>query len=59
MLYSDTVIEGWTSVVLLVIFFGGIQLITVGILGIYVGKNFIESKRRPRYIVNEFGGLQK
>lgn len=45
--------EGWTSVVLLVIFFGGIQLITVGILGIYVGKNFIESKRRPRYIVNE------
>ncbi len=57
MLFVNTVIEGWTSVVLLVIFFGGIQLITVGILGIYVGKNFIESKRRPRYIVNEFGGL--
>ena len=57
--FSGDVIEGWTSVVLLVIFFSGIQLITLGILGIYVGKNFIESKRRPRYIVNEFGGLQK
>lgn len=51
--FSMSATEGWTSVVLLIIFFGGIQLITVGILGIYVGKNFIESKRRPRYIVNE------
>jgi polyisoprenyl-phosphate glycosyltransferase len=58
-LYVNTVIDGWTSVILLIIFFGGIQLITVGILGIYVGKNFIESKRRPRYIVNEFGGVIK
>ena len=57
--FVQSVLEGWTSVTLLVIFFGGVQLITVGILGIYVGKNFIETKRRPRYIVNEFGGLER
>lgn len=57
MLFADVAISGWTSAVLLIIFFGGIQLITVGILGIYVGKNFIEAKKRPRYIVNEFGRL--
>ena len=57
-LFNGTVIDGWTSIVLLIIFFGGVQLITVGILGIYVGKSFIESKRRPRYIVNEFGGIK-
>jgi len=57
-LFADTVVDGWTSMVLLLIFFGGVQLITVGILGIYIGKNFIESKKRPRYIINEFGGLK-
>ena len=55
--FSGIIIEGWTSIVILVIFFGGVQLITIGILGIYIVKNFIESKRRPRYIVNELGGF--
>lgn len=55
--FAGYMIEGWASVMLIIIFFGGIQLITIGILGIYVGKNFIETKKRPRYIVNEFGGF--
>jgi polyisoprenyl-phosphate glycosyltransferase len=58
LIYSNNIIEGWTSVVLLVIFFGGLQLITIGILGIYIGKNFTESKNRPRYIVNESKGFK-
>lgn len=56
-IFNNISIDGWTSVVILIIFFGGIQLITVGILGIYVGKTFIEAKKRPRYLVDEFGGF--
>lgn len=42
---------GWASVLLSVVFFGGLQLIMLGILGIYVGKLFMQSKNRPTYIV--------
>lgn len=44
---------GWTSIVLIVIFFGGVQLLTVGILGEYIGSLFDESKNRPEYIIKE------
>jgi dolichol-phosphate mannosyltransferase len=46
-------ISGWTSIVLLVIYFGGVQLLTIGILGQYIGSLFDEVKRRPEYIVDE------
>ena len=46
-------VPGWTSVVLPVYFLGGIQLLSIGILGEYLGKNYFESKRRPRYIVEK------
>ena len=55
MLGMESQVDGWTSLMLIVIFFGGVQLLTVGILGIYTGKIFIESKQRPRYIVDELG----
>lgn len=42
---------GWTSLILIVIFFGGVQLLTVGILGEYIGSLFDESKNRPEYII--------
>jgi len=42
---------GWTSIVTIVIFFGGVQLITVGVLGQYIGILFDEIKARPEYIV--------
>lgn len=44
---------GWTSTVIIVIFFGGIQLLTVGVLGQYVGILLEEVKARPEYIVSE------
>lgn len=45
--------SGWTSIVTVVIFFGGVQLITVGVLGQYIGILFDEIKARPEYIIEE------
>jgi dolichol-phosphate mannosyltransferase len=43
--------SGWTSTITLVVFFGGIQLITIGVLGAYLGNLFDEVKGRPEYII--------
>jgi glycosyltransferase involved in cell wall biosynthesis len=52
-LYTNTSIPGWSSILLMVSFLGGLQLLMIGILGEYVGKLFIESKKRPNYIINK------
>jgi len=52
---TDATVPGWTSMLIIVSFIGGIQLIMLGILGVYLGKLFIESKRRPSYLVKEQG----
>ena len=44
-------VVGWTSIILITIFFGGVQLLSVGILGEYIGSLFDEAKDRPEYIV--------
>lgn len=49
----DVAIVGWTSILISVLFLGGIQLIVLGVLGEYLGKMFIETKRRPNYIIRE------
>ncbi|MFT3751936.1 MAG: glycosyltransferase family 2 protein [Paludibacter sp.] len=46
--HADT---GWTSLFVLIIFFGGVQLLTIGIVGAYVGNLFDEIKNRPEYII--------
>lgn len=51
--FNNAVIQGWTSILLSVLFLGGIQLICLGVIGEYLGKMFIETKNRPAYIVNE------
>ena len=50
---TDKTIPGWTSVIVSVLFIGGIQLIMLGIIGEYLGKLFIENKKRPNYIIKE------
>lgn len=52
-LFTNNTISGWTSVLTVVLFIGGIQLIMIGILGEYIGKLFIEAKKRPNYIIKE------
>jgi dolichol-phosphate mannosyltransferase len=51
--FTDRVITGWASVLISVLFMGGIQLIMLGIIGEYLGKAFIQTKGRPNYIVAE------
>jgi dolichol-phosphate mannosyltransferase len=47
------VVRGWASLMVLVALFAGVQLLCLGILGEYVGRMFMEAKRRPLYIVRE------
>ncbi len=46
-------VAGWASIVCIVTFLGGIQLLSLGIIGEYVGKIYLETKNRPRYIIEE------
>lgn len=50
--YGSGVI-GWSSIVLSVLFMGGLQLFSLGVFGEYMGRSYIELKRRPLYIINE------
>jgi hypothetical protein len=45
-------VAGWTSTVCIICLLGGIQLISLGVLGQYIGKTYLETKRRPRYIIS-------
>lgn len=52
-LSSDGVIEGWPSLMATILFIGGVQLLSIGILGEYLGRVYRESKHRPLYVVSE------
>jgi dolichol-phosphate mannosyltransferase len=49
----DYFVTGWTSTVMIIIFFGGVQLLTIGVLGKYIGSLFDEVKNRPEYIISD------
>jgi polyisoprenyl-phosphate glycosyltransferase len=57
-LFTTHVVLGWTSVIVAVLFIGGIQLISLGILGEYIGRIYEEVKRRPLYLVEEAVGFE-
>ncbi|WP_294308599.1 glycosyltransferase family 2 protein [Chryseobacterium sp. sg2396] len=48
---AKTEISGWASLIMTIVFFGGLQLIILGIIGIYLGKIFKQVKDRPNYII--------
>lgn len=51
-------VRGWTSLVVVILFVGALQLFVLGIIGGYLGRLFIESKRRPLYVIAESIGQQ-
>ncbi len=51
--FAGNTLGGWTSTMIAVCFLGGIQLISLGVIGEYVGKTYMETKARPRYIISE------
>lgn len=46
-------IKGWTSIITIILFLSGIQLFSIGIVGIYIGKIYQETRNRPLYIIDE------
>ncbi len=52
-LLKGNVIHGWFSMIAVVTFFGGIQTFAIGIIGEYIGKIYIQTKNRPRYIIDK------
>lgn len=51
--FLGSTVPGWTSMTCIICFVSGIQLISLGIIGNYIGKIYMEVKRRPRYIISE------
>lgn len=54
---SGSTVAGWASTVAIVCFMGGLQLIAIGIIGEYVGRIYLETKARPRWIIAERTGF--
>ena len=52
-IFSDSAVPGWASVVVPVYFLGGIEMLSLGIIGEYLGKVYKESKARPRYLIDK------
>ena len=51
--FAGQVVAGWASTIITIMFFGGLNMLILGIIGIYIGKLFIQSKYRPSYIIRE------
>ena len=50
---QGSTVSGWSSTISIVCFLGGVQLISLGVIGEYIGKIYMETKARPRYIISE------
>ena len=56
-IFTNTWVEGWTALMIAVLFIGGVQLVSIGILGEYIGRIYSEIKKRPLYVVQEYLGF--
>ena len=51
--FMNSTVAGWSSIVAIICFFGGAQLLCIGVIGEYIGKMYMETKARPRYIIEK------
>ena len=52
--WTGHTVAGWTSIMVSVWAIGGLQLLAIGIIGEYIGKTYMETKKRPRFIIEEY-----
>lgn len=52
--FADLTLPGWAVTMIAILFMGGIQLITLGVMGTYIGRIYSEVQNRPRYVVSNF-----
>ena len=58
-LFTDATVSGWTSIILLMVLIGGMQFIVIGIIGVYLGKTFVEVKQRPPYLIGDTSDIDE
>lgn len=58
-LISGTTVPGWTSTVVPIVFFSGVQLFGLGIVGEYLGKIYLEVKERPKFFIEQYKNIEK
>jgi glycosyltransferase involved in cell wall biosynthesis len=56
---TNTFVQAFQAIILLILFFSGIQILLFGIIGEYLGRIFTETKNRPLYFVNEYNGIKE
>lgn len=57
--FTNETVSGWTTLVLLMVLIGGVQFIMIGIIGVYLGKTFVEVKGRPAYIIGDTSEIEE
>ena len=58
LVWGDSV-QGFTTLIVVILFLGGVQLLSIGILGEYIGRIFNETKHRPTYLISEYNGKKQ
>ena len=58
-LVTDGWVSGWTTLIITMLFIGGVQLISIGVLGQYIGRIFEEAKNRPLYVIESTLNIEK
>lgn len=57
--FTNATVSGWTTLVVLMALIGGVQFILIGIIGVYLGKTFVEVKGRPAYIISDTSEIEE